>query len=425
LQQPGLQFGHDTNRSAIVYVQLDLNAVFSMPDQNQFLHQSYPTSPAIAPSFHKLTVNDGQNKDFSRLHMDLQVDHVILVHGTFMGDDPFAIAETLRAISESAPAFKKPIDALALRIQQYTKPLTDRVTGDVGNYTAEFRDAFQQLVGDDPAVHLMNPTWSGQNHHLARADLAVRLMCLLDDLRPEPHQRVLLWGHSHAGNGFAILSNLLANDRAAVSRFFDAASISEPHWQRAASILQDAPSPHPWSQSLLIAAFGTPVRYGWDTGGYNKLVQILHHRNYDKDNPVVTKTLYPPYSFGDMVSATYGDWVQAFGIAGTDTTVPTAGKSLEQLAKVLEAGLTEPEHGLDTKFILSSRVRNVCARWKTGTRCHTDGLNLLVEYEPSGRLSLVIPIEESLFGHAVATAINWLPAHVAMVMQAFGRDFAQ
>lgn len=401
-------------------------AMRQMPYQNLFRHQSYPTQPAIRPSFHKMVVDAGQGVDFSRLHTDLQVGHVVLVHGTFMGDDPFAIVEILRAIGESAPAIKKPIDTLAQRIQQYTRPLTDSVTGDIGNYTAEFRDAFQQLVGDDPVVQLMNPTWSGQNYHVARADLAVRLLCLLDDLQPNEHQRILLWGHSHAGNGFAILSNLLANDPKSVSRFFAASpKNSEPHWLRAKNILQNATSPHPWAASVLVACFGTPVRYGWDTDGYNRLVHILHHRNYAKGNPLVTNRLYPPHSFGDMISAKYGDWVQAFGIAGTDTSISTTSETYLQLAKVLEAGLAEPKHGFDTKYIISSRLRNACARWKTGTRCHTDGLNLLVEYEPCGRLSVLMPIEESMFGHGVATTVNWLPAHLALVMQAFIRGFAQ
>ncbi len=399
---------------------------FTMPYQNQFQHQSYPTQPAIQPLFQQMTVDAGEGPDFSRLHTDLRVEHVVLVHGTFMGDDPFAIVEMLRSIGESAPALKGPVEALAAKIQQHTKPLTDRVAGDVGNYTPEFCDEFQRLVGDDPQVQLMNPTWSGQNHHLARADLAVRLLCLLDDLQAEPDRKVLLWGHSHAGNGFAILSNLLANDRESVGRLFKAAGpLKEEHWLRAERLLVNAATPHPLASSVMIASFGAPVRYGWDTSGYDKLVHVLHHRNFDDASPLTAKRMYPPHSFGDMLSAKYGDWVQAFGIAGTDVSVPTAEPMNGQLGAILEAGLAEPVQGLDTKFILSTRVRNACARWKTGTRCHADGQNLLVNYQPSGRSVLLVPVEETLFGHGVATTVNWLPAHLALVLDSLGREIAR
>ena len=36
--------------------------------------------------------------------------------------------------------------------------------------------------------------------------------------------RVLLWGHSHAGNVLALVSNLLRADAAGVDRFFAAAA---------------------------------------------------------------------------------------------------------------------------------------------------------------------------------------------------------
>ena len=119
-----------------------------------------------------------------------------------------------------------------------------------------------------------------------------------------------------------------------------------------------------------------------------------------------------------MVGAKYGDWVQAFAIAGTDVSSLSSSKTIEALAEVLEAGLEEPEHGLDTRFIRPKRIQNACARWKTGTRCHADGLNLLVKYEPGGRTTgLAVPIEESIFGHGVATTVDWLPAHLALVLK--------
>lgn len=388
-----------------------------MPSQNQFRHQSYPTVPSRPPAFFRLQVDDSEDVDFSVLHTSLRLRRVILVHGTFMGDDPLAAATTLSAISGSVPAMQSALQSLASKIRSSTKPITDRVTGDVGNYTDEFCDHFQQLVGDDPVVELLQPPWSGQNHHLARADLAVQLFCRLADLQPNSDQRVLLWGHSHAGNAFAILTNLLANEPASVRRFFTAAGSQEPHWQRAQEILAGSTTPHPWAANVLIAAFGTPVRYGWDSSGYASLLHVLHHCSDNDERSITTKPLFPAYSPADVVTARYGDWVQAFGIAGTDTQPPILTDAHVRMSELLESGLEQPEHDLDTRFIIPERFRDLCARWKTGTRCHSDGKNLLVQYEPCGRRSnMGLSIEHAVFGHGVATTVDWLPAHLGLVL---------
>ena len=391
-----------------------------MPRRNRFHHQSYPTVPAIKPVMRTLSVEKGQTTDFGMLHTRLGYGHVVLVHGTFMGDDSFAIAATLRDMAGESDFLRSKLEALASEFQARGKALSDKLAGEYGNYTQEFASEFQRLTGDNPSVALMDPTWSGQNHHMARADLAVRLVCLLDDVRPGEFERVLLWGHSHAGNGFALLTNLLANEGPSVSAFFDASSRREqPHWQRARQILAAVNGPHPYAQYTDIVAFGTPVRYGWDTQGCRHLVHVLHHRNYEPDDPYRTQPLFPPQSMVNITTAKYGDWIQAFGIAGTDLVPPTMTKDDAAMSRLLESGLQPPQHGLDTKFIPVRRVRDACARWKTGTRCHADGWNLLVDYKPSGRKAqLVLPIEQVLLGHGVATVKDWLPSHLALVTDA-------
>ena len=391
-----------------------------MPARNQFRHQSYPTALSLPPTFDQLRVTDGDGVDFSQLHSRLGVCEVVLVHGTFMGDDPFGISAVLRTFAKTAGPLETPLLTLADVLREKMKLLVDGLAQDVGNYTQEYAESFQNLVGDDPVVRLLQPTWTGQNHHLARADLAVRLLCYLDEVQPTPEEAILFWGHSHAGNAFAILSNLLANDRAAVAAFFAAAGDQETqHWVRARQILDSAPSPHPWAKSVRFVAFGTPVRYGWDTNGYQNLLHVLHHRKADDGEDYRAQPMFPAQSLTDTLTAKYGDWVQAFGIAGTDVPPPTSVQENRAVAAILESGLTTPEHGLDTRFIVPLKLRDTCARWKTGTRCHDDGRNVLVEYEPCGRkTALGSPIEEALLGHGVATTLDWLPAHLALVLKA-------
>lgn len=393
-----------------------------MPLHNRFQHQVYPTTPAVPPILKTLECVKATDGEFSRLHSAHRVGRVILVHGTFMGDDPLGPAETLKSLASEMPLIAGSLEKLAEILRQNSRPITASVIKDLGNYTPEYRDTFQRLVGDDPQVELLEPPWSSQNHHLARADLAVRLLRQLSE-RPLPFdQKILLWGHSHAGNAFALLTNLLANDRHAVTKFFDAAgSQSEPHWAGVRNLLLNSPSPHPLAGKLAIVTFGTPVRYGWDTSGCDSLIHVTHHCPYDEANPWIAKPLFPPYSSNEVLNAVWGDWIQAFAIAGTDVTSVPSRVSNERLTSLLEANLPEPQHGLDTRMLATKRLRDTCVRWKSGTRCHSDGQNVLVEYLPSGSLTpFGRPIEISLLGHGVSTSLKWLPTHLSIVTEALG-----
>ena len=391
-----------------------------MPVENHFQHQQYPTEPVTTPVLRTLNVDEAAGTDFSKLHTALRIGRVVLVHGTFMGDDPLGIADALKSVAESVPLLAGQLNRLAEASKEKTRPFTTAVTGDVGNYHEPYRKRFQELVGDDPQVELLSPTWSGQNNHLARADLAVRLLHQLLARPLLADQNVLLWGHSHAGNAFALLTNLLANHKHSVAQFFDAAAQDGvTHWDQVRKNLESAVSPHPLASRIFIAGFATPVRYGWDTDGCAKLVHVTFHRPYDETIPLMTKPLFPPQQIPDVTNARWGDWVQAFAIAGTDVSSMPTRIMNQNLTAILEANLPELQYGLDTRFISPKRIRDACVRWKTGTRCHSDGMNLLVDYKLCGDVSTIgQPIELSLLGHGVATTIRWLPTHLKLVMEA-------
>ncbi|MBL8811464.1 MAG: hypothetical protein JNM43_14930 [Planctomycetaceae bacterium] len=391
-----------------------------MPANNQFQHQQYPTTQTSKPWLRKLTAEPFPESHFSRLHTKHQVSRVVLVHGTFVGDDPLGLSEILRTFSTGLPLIAGQLRSFADLLEERTKPLTAGVMKDIGNYTDTFRKDFQRLVGPDPIVELLTPSWSSQNHHFARADLAVRLLAQLIQ-RPLPEsQKVLLWGHSHAGNSFAMLSNLLANHRPSVQQFFEAcAGATGEHWQIASRALENVPSPHPLAKQIVVVTFETPVRYGWDTQGLHRLVHVCYHRVFDEQAPEKARPLFPPHGLNDMMFAQWGDWVQSFAIAGTDSPTLPSKPLHDRLAKLLERNLEAPVHGLDTRFITTQLVRDTCARWKTGTRCHSDGLNLLLDYHPTGlKTPMGWPIEQSLLGHGVSTTEAWLPAHLNVVMEA-------
>jgi hypothetical protein len=89
---------------------------------------------------------------------------VVFVHGSFVGDDPLAVA---RVVEEAAPAF--PDIARALR--GFTRTQVSRLLGDLSNFSPDYIQTFAAATGIDAIDH----TWSGENHHAARVQGAVRL----------------------------------------------------------------------------------------------------------------------------------------------------------------------------------------------------------------------------------------------------------
>ncbi len=390
-----------------------------MPAGNGFRHQAYPTVPQQPPEFHMLKYREGVDGEAEKLHTELDVSRVILVHGTFLGDDPFGVSDTLRVLSGQVPLLAAPFREFADSLQTRARPVISAVSRDIGNYNAVFCDQFQRLVGDDPVVELLEPTWSGQNHAFARVDLAIRLLHQLFSNPLQEGQRTMLWGHSHAGNAFAILTNLLAEGKSAMQRIQDIVGIhDQEHWVSVVDELSQYSGPHPLAESLLLVTFGTPVRYGWDPLGYRDLLHISFHRVHDPQHPDRACPLFPPQPPGDVISARWGDWVQAFALAGTDISLPQLREINQRLDFLLEAGLEDPQHGLDTQLLVPKRFRDLCARLKLGVRCHTDGLNLLVDYERSGETIFPgIPIEKTAMGHGVATTEAWLATHLRLVIE--------
>jgi len=342
---------------------------------------------------------------------DAGVAAVYLIHGTFVGADALGM---LRGIARVWPAAGE-----VLRNLQ--KQTVDAIARNAGNFTADYARQLQDgLQGDHPhpiPVKLFH--WSGENHHIGRADGAIRL---LDDLATRfhstsdqldghfaPGDRILIWGHSHGGSLLALLTNLLANDVATNEHFFAAARpyfrwpgtsrVDFPVWPRVAKMLADAG--HPFrSAKLDIVTMGTPIRYGWDTEGCAKLLHFVNHR-CDPEGPEYLAKF--PGTADEIVQATAGDVIQQFGVAGTNFAPPLwawrAVLADNALGSLLQAGI---------------RKRDVLERLKMGCRVHTDGTTLLVDYGPSGG-----NIAQHLAGHAVYTSRDWQLFHLEQIARYF------
>jgi len=378
-----------------------------LPEPNRFRHQTYRGSAPTAP-WHSLpapTMPKVGSPEFNRRMRRVgealraaDVGAIFLVHGTFAGIDALGI---LAELARWYPAGRDSIGHIAKR-------MVDALAGDAGNYTTGYAESFEESIrgpGEPVGVRLFH--WSSENHHLGRADAAVRLIDEIAALELPPRRRILVWGHSHAGNVFALMSNLLAGDAESIERFFAAAGvyyrvpltglIDIPVWERVRRLLaHDARRLA--ERPIDMVTFGTPIRYGWDRRGHDGLLHFIHHRP-SADLPPY-RAQFPP-RLDEVFEASGGDYVQQIGIAGTNAAPSVlawrAFAADRNLNELLQPGLAP---------------RDLIGRLELGMRVHEAGTTLLVDYGPAeGSLA------HHLAGHAVYTRHEWLLFHAEEVVR--------
>lgn len=363
-----------------------------------FMHQPYtsalpsvpchylraPAGPAVASGEFRLRMRSvGQCLAASRVRA------IYLVHSTSAAHDSLSIFSSLARHDGAALAWLARVRAR----------LIEADVRDAGNYTPPYVDLLESALAEQVTVRPVS--WSSENHHLGRADAAVRLLDELASLELPAGERVALWGHGHAGNVFALMSQLLSADAAALDQFFSAASVfyrwplagvvDIPVWQRVRQVLTRQ------RQRLLIrpcdfVTFGTPIRYGWRLRETDRLLHFIHHRPSVRGADHLA--LFPSRS-DEIEQAAGGDYVQQIGIAGSDAPPSPlllrswlANRRLQRLIAPFDAEETLPD------------------RLRRGTRVPDCGTALLVDYGgPSGSLA------EHLAGHAVYTRLEWLLFH--------------
>ena len=387
-----------------------------MPARNRFRHQSYisadltsraeqarievreasPPAPVGSAEFRE------QLSDAGVAFRDAGVRYLYLLHGTFAGNDAFGL------FGEIARYFPEVGESL----RSLGKSTFDRVIGEAGNYTAEFaaqmQDGLNAGRAESDSLQVRRFHWSSENNHIARADAAVALLDELAALDLTDGDRILLWCHSHAGNVLALLTNLIACDASDRRRFFQACRsfyrwpklrrIDLSRWPRVRELLSRGE--HLILHCPLdVATFGTPVRYGWDTGGCSRLMHVVHHQRNSSEQP--WQAAFPP-TREDLLNG-HGDFIQQVGIAGTDFPPgPLTWRSWlanSRLSTLLAPNL--PRRGL-------------LSRLKFGQRVHADGRQLLIDYGPQEG-----NIAQHMLGHAVYTRQSWMAFHAREVARAY------
>ena len=243
-----------------------------------------------------------------RAYRAAKVRAIYLIHGSFVGADALGLFREVARVSSAA----------AEPLRRLQKQLLDALAQDAGNYTVEFAKEFESAIAIEGAqplpVRLFH--WSSENHHIGRADGAIRLIAALHDDDAAKTGRVLVWGHSHGGNVLVLLSNLLGAGDKLREQFFHACRsyyrwpgfdrVDVPEWHRVQELLENA-AVQPLASRLDLVTFGTPVRYGWETNGYGKLLHFIHHRPVPGKHPTMAEF---PHDADEVFSARYGDYVQ-------------------------------------------------------------------------------------------------------------------
>jgi hypothetical protein len=308
------------------------------------------------------------------------VRFVVFAHGSFVGDDPLAIARTV----ESALPF---LPDLARAVRGFTRAQLSRVLGDLSNFSSAYIDAFANATGLD-AVDF---TWSGENHHVARVQAAVRLartLALRGGGALQPGDRLLLVGHSHGGQLFAILSQLVAR-----------ASGHEELIEAASALGEDIGSLEGHLALLRrcaidVATFGMPLRYGWARGARVRVLHVVNHRGARATTPALR----------GILRTGYGDYVQQLGTHGSDLPAVSA-KERELNAR------------LDRLLGTGASVRAWLRHLAQGLRISPHGHTVLVDYGDEAR-TLPNFLATGL-GHAVYTRRESMLFHTQLVANHF------
>jgi hypothetical protein len=314
---------------------------------------------------------------------------ILFVHGSFVGDDPLALARTLEG---AVPVFPH----LARALRGFTRAQVSRFLGDLSNFPQDYIDALAAATG----IETVGFTWSGENHHVARVQEAVRLArSLALHSATGLGSRVLLVGHSHGGQLFALLSQLIARSRryeelvgAAAARGENVA-VLEDHLARIRCCAFD------------VATFGTPPRYDFAPEANFRLLHLVNHR----------RMTARPASLRGLLHTRHGDYVHHLGAPGSDWPAPLAkDRALNQrLDRVLGVGSD-----------LRAWLRHVAE----GPRLSPYGHTLLVDYGDEARF---LPnFWATGFGHAAYTRREAMLFHTRVIADHFyplgeGRDAAR
>jgi hypothetical protein len=269
---------------------------------------------------------------------DAGVCGIVFVHGTFMGSDPLsAYGMMARALPSRIGPY------LARTLRRKTRGYIGRVLGDIGNFGTEYVRLFEEAIRPAGALTRIPCTdfvWSSENHHVGRLEGAlglVRTLATHAELDGRSRPRLLVIGHSHAGQLFALVTQLLARSIAAEA-ILDIARARELD---VAALETDLATLEGCGVDFV--TFGAPARYAWATLAGVRALHVI---------------AVPP---DGARAGMEGDWIRRLGVAGSDfpplgvedrrvnavlaDSLGPGGFAPSRVASALRAGLGLPSNG--------------------------------------------------------------------------------
>ncbi len=193
--------------------------------------------------------------------------------------------------------------------------------------------------------------------------------------------RLLLLGHSHAGQLFALLTTLLENGEIAEQLYKVIEQSSQLGTK--ADLLRDLSTLKPIGLDMV--TFGTPVRYAWGHYENYRLLAIVNHRS--------------PVDFTGLLTTRDGDYVQQWGAEGTDLPATFEFLLNDSLDTVLDKG-REPSlfiQGLANQERKNPHYADGTIRTETLKIDYKDNADSILEFLD------VAHCVKTLFGHGVYT----------------------
>lgn len=317
------------------------------------------------------------------------VSHIYFVHGTWAGDSPLGFLSRIPNIP-----FNK-------QLRETVKIIVDEAMGDLGNYTDSYCELFEQSIGGDIPCDRIN--WGSGNYHRARVKGAITLIKeIAKDIKdPSVNERILLIGHSHAGQLFALLTTFLEEEEMSmmetnekmskIGKLVEVVELDEDIYKDITQLKEDLKKID--KVFLDIITFGSPPRYLWGKekikGGkpnYRLLNVINHHH---KNQPV---------SIGGLWKTKDGDYVQQWGVGRTDLNDSQNSK--------IEEIIGEEQYYFDLSMLKGSE-RHIPKYGET----------LLIDYGDEGKKA-----KETLLGHGVYTCKEKMLFNTELIVDNFYKD---
>lgn len=225
----------------------------------------------------------------------------VFVHGTFVGHDPASMMSALQAIVPNLSV------SVELALRDLMKRQCNSLLRDNGNFLPDYAKLFAAATGWGRCVE--NFVWSSGNHHTARLVAALHLAPLLARLNATPGDArgILLVGHSHAGQVFALLARLIQEARGRRDPLLLEALKLSPA-QRLVDLEALRALGGLGAPRICFVTLGSPPRYRWFLGRNMRLLSIVNHRGAEP----LAGTLSGLFHTRD------GDYIQQWGIDGSD-----------------------------------------------------------------------------------------------------------